>query len=1527
MGWRDAINGFTSGLRNQQPKVNEPKMISAIPGKGQIEVIDTTKSPTQRNVPGSWSRTFLGPGQPFDAIGGSNARDKDAETEPRAFQYVSSINSTISPRIGYGLMAFTDIRRLAESVPEVAMCIRLLTEEMKAFVPTIVDVKENAMLHSKYEWMTQRPDRFNPFPVWLSRFLYNVLVYDAGCSYFAYNNHREVTSARVIDGSTIFVVIDESGEQPRPPAPAFQQIIWGVPHGYFNTRQLWYKPRHLRADAPYGRSPIEDSLPAVKLLQSLWEYEYDKYQVGNIPEMVFSCPENWKDNADEILEAEEAFNARMTGSSEERVRARFLPFGMTALQTKDLGFNKESYDAATNAVRMSFGILQSEVGEGPENGLGGKGYAEAMQSAFYRMGLAPLISYVEGHFNDIIRINGDSDSMSFKMEFPPESLDPSKEEEKYATRFQVGGIRRDEYRQGISMPALGGDEGAFIVTPGQGQGEDDGTGGGAGAGGKPGMIPVGNSNRVQVRHPLNVIKKPIRVLGNPVDVRKLEGAIDDVNSLKPEGTYTMQEFHMGMKEEQEHLDTVDGDQSKIKEIVLDHLTEDPEYYSKLKTVFDKFDRGTLRKSVGVEPGDDLYFGANVTDLTDVDMPNQGANGSHIISIGGTQDLPAQPAVWKPESEEKETLQGWVGGHLYCRGEAAYILDRELAPDEKHYLIPVTYTATIDDDQGSVQHYVIQREARQEVTSYGAEWVEQAAVLDYIMGQVDRNRKNWLTHPYDDKRPILIDSDLSFPVDPGEKLHSSFIDVMTGKPLSDRTLNQVQLLVGNHDVWADLQDLLEDEDAVDNAKQRAIFLTQHGSIEMTQPILVKFDEVEDLQKGFDSAKHPRKGKGAGGGEFTSGGGVVGDSKSATARSAALAADDDRIGTSTYDRAKDVIRQRHVQDFQDKKWKDKNDQDFRDRVAQGEQNKAPDSESVGYVTPDKNFTGPGNVPPIKVKAPASAAERLPKGAVHRGAGGQKLAKPKAENPERHHVHLDTPEKQEAVNNLNRNLNLFTRTQCEGVTHVEMYGKICKSGSDFDRLHALVHVQGELNAAQQAGLQNGVGYDAQFVSDTNTNDLLKIKRIRETNRNEHLGHTAIYHVSRKAFDGGILLPMWKMGFNPQTVGGTHGAEALKLKAHPGMGINDLLRGKFAGPGANEHASTLNRLKIIHEREAAGLTAGGHKPGEIAAAANAAIRAQNKAKEGVSRPEAMRTADRSEMEMFHKCAQPAQAHAEEITNLLNNMKYASIAERTSVKDFSQGEVVKVRRNGSHGINDSHWITTKDGHEGLMKGYSEDYGIPENEVYAKQLSVKLGAPTLVPAVAMRDTEAGRMSVMERSAGDVVASGQAFGVDFTTTASRDSLSNMLILTTLTGNQDRHDRNYRVNSKTGEFIAIDNGFACNDAGYDGGDDGDIMGRSDRRSRSGLERAVRESVHKYNIPEFRLNSAQVDKAEAYINSPDCVEDIKKVYTGKPFIEFAGDHKGMRYQNDADLTNEFARRTILQLKAGLQVLKNNVNKDLSQ
>src|SRR5258706_5123486 len=102
-------------------------------------------NPVQADLPQSWIAALMGPGWPITPFGAGSQRNASAETEPRSFQYVPNVNATLSPRIGYGLTPFSQLMYWAEFVPEVALCRRLLIEELKNFTPQILDPDGNVV--------------------------------------------------------------------------------------------------------------------------------------------------------------------------------------------------------------------------------------------------------------------------------------------------------------------------------------------------------------------------------------------------------------------------------------------------------------------------------------------------------------------------------------------------------------------------------------------------------------------------------------------------------------------------------------------------------------------------------------------------------------------------------------------------------------------------------------------------------------------------------------------------------------------------------------------------------------------------------------------------------------------------------------------------------------------------------------------------------------------------------------------------------------------------------------------------------------------------------------------------------------------------------------------------------------------------------------------------------------------------------------------------------------------------------------
>jgi hypothetical protein len=106
------------------------------------------------------------------------------------------------------------------------------------------------------------------------------------------------------------------------------------------------------------------------------------------------------------------------------------------------------------------------------------------------------------------------------------------------------------------------------------------------------------------------------------------------------------------------------------------------------------------------------------------------------------------------------------------------------------------------------------------------------VLDYLGGNLDRRmgdgiKGNWLTHPSDERRPVLIDQGLFFPVE-NKPIMSPFVDAVANQPFSpdmDWTLKHATKW---DDMWSDLAALVGDE-AVKLCQERLVAAIEAGGI--------------------------------------------------------------------------------------------------------------------------------------------------------------------------------------------------------------------------------------------------------------------------------------------------------------------------------------------------------------------------------------------------------------------------------------------------------------------------------------------------------------------------------------------------------------------------------------------------------------------------------------------------------------------------------------------------------------------------
>lgn len=857
-------------------------------------------------IPRSWGTSSYGSGWPIAPV--SPPRDVEF---PRSVDFPISINSTIIPRTGWGLMSFAALKEAYENVTEVKIPVNLIWRELTTFVPRIVDSEGNEIPDHPYMWLTEYPDGLTPFNVWITRLIKSLKIYDAPAIFLKRNSSGLIEGLQYVDGSTLFLIVDEFGNQPapeniqdyvnrmksqpqsqQPPAstplpspssliggtptsltefaskllkmisegksipdkiPAYTQIIKGTPFSWWSADQIWYTPQSRRMDSPYGESFIEQAWAWIMMIVNISAFELGHYKTGTMPEGFVTLPPGLFPNLDKINAFEQMFNQRMSANSPvERSRLRMFPDGSKWLPTKKPDFPVQLYAQAWKNILHTIGIPPSEFGDIPGQGLGGKGFKEGAVSDLSRNTLNPHREFLNSIFNFVLEKDGVDDAY-FDLAFPMEEIDPDKQRTAMYEGMAHGTLSLND-----ALGQLGLDP-----VPGSMTEEDEP---------KPIYDHIANKHLIVAGNTIYVIEDmqvsetgmaiptlspqqanqagadpigPETVVQQdgkehtPEDQKTLEAAIQNIrergtldnkmisvpSTVKPsnvsKGTATLdvqalmdtdadlEQFQIGIAEEQREHPQLSV--AMIRQLVHDHLREDPNYYR------ERDHRGTapenrtpdesnrLDKHCGVCPEDDDYFGAPISREIQFSFPDDGhANDVEVVAM--TPDgLPPKPALWKPEGGEMDILQSRVGGPQYVREEAAYLLDRSLG----FYLVPVAYVAEADGETGAAIYYTMGSGwPHSTITEYAPEWVEKAAVLDYIMSQTDRGYKhNYLTMGDDDTRPILIDNGLGFPSDPDVYCDSPFCEAMLNKPLSNEVLVSIKGCLNDTATWRDIARLV------------------------------------------------------------------------------------------------------------------------------------------------------------------------------------------------------------------------------------------------------------------------------------------------------------------------------------------------------------------------------------------------------------------------------------------------------------------------------------------------------------------------------------------------------------------------------------------------------------------------------------------------------------------------------------------------------------------------------------------------
>jgi len=366
----------------------------------------------------------------------------NGRTQPRRTEYLIAANVNLVDR----RVPWSVLKGLAEDVDVIQRCIQIVQDAIVGlewewtFSPQIIQQimleenitnssKASAIARQKYGDELARVQSFFDYPdrrmgftfsQWLTDIIYSHLVYDGIVISPEYNLKGELTSLSTIDTSTIKILLDNQGFIPRPPAPAYQQILYGFPRGEFQAEnvqqdgkipdaytsdQLAYYIRRPRPNSVYGYSQVEECINIATIYMERQAWLHAEYTSGVTPKMAVTVDgtETW--TPEQLAYYERIYNDQFSGQTARRQQFMLFRPGMKPEQLKTIDeAYKNTYDEWLVAqIGAKFGIPQASLGIPGKSQLGGGGAHKEQGDQYKEYSTDALRNFLIESINDLAR--------------------------------------------------------------------------------------------------------------------------------------------------------------------------------------------------------------------------------------------------------------------------------------------------------------------------------------------------------------------------------------------------------------------------------------------------------------------------------------------------------------------------------------------------------------------------------------------------------------------------------------------------------------------------------------------------------------------------------------------------------------------------------------------------------------------------------------------------------------------------------------------------------------------------------------------------------------------------------------------------------------------------------------------------------------------------------------------------------------------------------------------------------------------
>jgi len=326
----------------------------------------------------------------------------------RLWDYPVGVNTIYSPR-SYEAVSFEELRRLADAHDITRLAIETRKDQVERLDWSIrvkggkPATREAAARAAAVAAFWRRPDGERPFATWLRELLEDLLVLDAPAIELRRNRGGALIGLDVIDGATIKVLVDETGRRPRPPAPAYEQVIKGRPWKLLTSDELLYLPRNPRPHKAYGFGPVEQIVMTINIALRRQVMQLQHFTDGNVPPGLLNAPDGW--NVEQIRQFQEWFDSVLAGNTGSRTRLVWGPSETKYQAFKEAPYKDDFDEWLARIVCFAFSLPPTAFIRQIN-----RATAETAQDAAAGEGLAPLMGWVKRLADHVIQyVMGEAD--------------------------------------------------------------------------------------------------------------------------------------------------------------------------------------------------------------------------------------------------------------------------------------------------------------------------------------------------------------------------------------------------------------------------------------------------------------------------------------------------------------------------------------------------------------------------------------------------------------------------------------------------------------------------------------------------------------------------------------------------------------------------------------------------------------------------------------------------------------------------------------------------------------------------------------------------------------------------------------------------------------------------------------------------------------------------------------------------------------------------------------------------------------